>query len=94
MTHDVWCSQPSPQPDREGLLKCPTCHFLADVAPGPRVMPASNYRCREHPDQPVSWKGRNCPACAAATLKTAAAKRVKREATAARDDTTERQYLT
>jgi hypothetical protein len=25
---------------------------------------ASNYRCREHVDQPVTWRGRGCTHCA------------------------------
>jgi hypothetical protein len=24
----------------------------------------ATYVCREHPDEPVSWHGRDCPGCA------------------------------
>ena len=86
MAHDVWCSRPSPQPDREGILKCPSCRYLADVAPPPRKTPLSNYRCRTHPEQAVTWKGTGCASCSA--------QKTKRKATAPRDDTRERQFLT
>lgn len=31
-----------------------------------RPGPVSRWRCREHPEQPVSWRGTGCAACAAA----------------------------
>lgn len=29
------------------------------------VIARGRHRCRAHPEQPVSWKGRGCPDCAA-----------------------------
>ena len=85
MIHDVWCSQPSPQPDREGVLRCPVCKYVAP-APKARAQVVTGYVCRDHHSQPVKFpSGKGCPTCAAANLKTAAARKAKREATAARD---------
>lgn len=29
----------------------------------------TNYRCREHLDKPVNWRGRGCEACASRDAK-------------------------
>ena len=76
MNHADWCSQPEPRPDPQGVVKCPSCKYIAP-APKPRLMPASNYRCKEHPEQPVTWRGTGCTRCAA--------ERTKRKAPASRD---------
>ena len=86
MNHDEWCSRPSPQPDREGILRCPSCKYLADVAPAPRVQVATGYVCRDHHTQPVTFRGKGCPQCPKRKPK-------QRKAIEPRDQT-ERQYLT
>jgi len=30
------------------------------------VEPQSRYRCRDHPEQPVTFRGKGCPQCAPA----------------------------
>ena len=64
MTHAPGCHMPEPVTDPEGFLCCPACGWVQSK---PQTAPtaASNYRCRVHHDQPVSWRGRGCPTCAA-----------------------------
>ena len=46
---------------------CPECNKYAIVWAAPpevtSTQPASAYRCREHPGEPVTWKGSGCPRC-------------------------------
>lgn len=57
--------------DRPGWVhgKCRTCRATGwredATPPAPPPPPASRYVCREHPDEPVSWKGTGCTRCAA-----------------------------
>jgi len=64
VSHAAGCHMPEPMTDPAGYLHCPACKR---VQPKPQTAPmsASNYRCRVHHDEPVSWRGRGCPACAA-----------------------------
>jgi hypothetical protein len=46
--------------------KCRTCgrrviHDEAQMPPKPA--PASNYRCRDHHGEPVTWRGTGCDVC-------------------------------
>jgi len=54
---------------------------LVDIIedPPPPARSRSLYRCREHPDQSVSWRGRGCPACPTKTTKAARKKARKAE---------------
>jgi hypothetical protein len=62
-THAAGCTMPTPMTDPSGHLRCPACKY---VQPKPRGGGASsNYRCREHIDQPVNWRGKGCTRCAA-----------------------------
>ena len=88
MIHDVWCEQPSPQPNREGILRCPSCKFVAPVRRS--AVQLSNYRCPVHLDTQVTHRGRGCSACAAQTLKSAAARRSKRKKALQPSNPTER----
>jgi hypothetical protein len=85
VTHTPGCSAPPPQRDR-GIkpgwvrLKCPECLHVANVPTQvepitPGLASGSNYRCRIHHDIEVSWKGTNCPRCAADLKKRKAPKR-------------------
>jgi len=93
LTHASGCSRPRPtsKPVSPGWLRlrCPECAHvgsLAYVAPvanptverEPRPIRATGYRCRDHHDQPVTWRGKGCSRCAA-DLK-------RRKAPTARDD--------
>jgi len=44
----------------------------------------SLYRCRAHPDQSVTWRGRGCPACP--PRQTKAARKTARKAELAEPD--------
>lgn len=60
---------------KDRLVTCSGCGRFAKA--GPSAAPAeltdeltdapppilSRYRCREHPENPVSWRGTGCPAC-------------------------------
>jgi hypothetical protein len=46
---------------------------------------STGYRCREHPGEPVTWRGKGCTRCPN--------RKSKREASQPSDDT-ERQYWT
>ena len=52
-----------------------------DIEDPPPVVRRSLYRCRAHPNQQVTWRGKGCPACP--TKSTKAARRAKRKAEAA-----------
>ena len=85
MNHDEWCSRPSPQPDREGILRCPSCKYIAPV-PKQRAQVFTGYVCRDHHGQPVTFRGKGCKLCP---------KRKPKERTAIEPrDQPERQYLT
>ncbi len=59
----VNCDTPVQHPH----FRCPPCHQARqpadEPAPPPRT-PGSRWRCREHPDHEVTWKGKGCKACA------------------------------
>jgi len=76
MTHAKGCTRPSPWRDdhiKPGWIriKCPECKHVANVPikPKPQSSPApvaaTGYRCRDHHDQPVTWRGTGCTRCAA-----------------------------
>jgi hypothetical protein len=44
-----------------------TDHRITTTATVPTT---SRWRCRDHPDQPVTWKGTGCPECAAERART------------------------
>jgi hypothetical protein len=48
---------------------------IEDLVPPAR--PRSQYRCREHPSQSVTWRGRGCPSCPQKSTK--AARRAERK---------------
>ena len=61
MIHADGCPMPEPLTDPSGHLRCPSCHY---VQPRPRGSNApSNYRCRVHHDEPVTFRGKGCPLC-------------------------------
>jgi len=81
MTHGADCSRPPPDSKlvKPGWLrlKCPECAHVGSVAyvapvanatpeREPRPITTSNYRCPEHHDIEVNWRGRGCPICAEA----------------------------
>jgi hypothetical protein len=52
---------PEPMTDPEGFLHCPACKR---VQPKPQAgTQLSNYRCRDHPDEPVNFRGKGCRRC-------------------------------
>jgi hypothetical protein len=63
VTHAPGCTMPEPTTDPSGHLRCPSCHY---VQPRPRgSSAATGYVCRDHHDQPVTWRGTGCTRCAA-----------------------------
>ena len=79
MTHGPGCTRPDPWRDRFKTgwvrLKCPECKHVANVAEvaqvravppvrEPVVITATGYRCRDHHDEPVTWRGTGCTRCA------------------------------
>ena len=62
MTHEPGCSRPEPTTDTSGQLKCPSCKY---VQPKPKASTATGYVCRDHHDQPGTWRGTGCQRCAA-----------------------------
>jgi len=58
--------------------------FITDITqdddPPPVARSRSLYRCRAHPDQAVTWRGRGCPSCPMRTTKAARRKAKKAEA--------------
>ena len=50
---------------------------IEDLVPPAR--PRSQYRCREHPSQSVTWRGRGCPSCPQKSTKAARRKARKAE---------------
>jgi len=47
------------------------------IDPAPVAPPVSAYRCREHPGEPVNWRGKGCTRCPKGnTRKTRKAKRL------------------
>ena len=77
LTHATGCSKPPPDSRlvKPGWLrlKCPECAHVgsvAYVAPDKKLPPereprpiGSGYRCRDHHDQPVTWRGKGCTKC-------------------------------
>ena len=72
--HSPTCTRPAPRswPVAGGIKSvCDGCDgfFVVWDSPLPEApaaastQPASAYRCREHPGEPVSWKGSGCPRC-------------------------------
>jgi hypothetical protein len=71
--HSPTCTRPAPTARSVlGGVKhsCPGCagYFVVWDAPleapvAASTQPASAYRCREHPGEPVTWKGSGCPRC-------------------------------
>ena len=95
MIHGADCSRPEPDSKlvKPGWLrlKCPECArvgSVAYVAPvrnltperEPRPIAGSGYRCRDHHDQPVTWRGTGCTRCAADLKRRKAPQRAEREA--------------
>lgn len=73
-----------PRIGREGdvLRRCNSCRMLTvEKAPEPEQAPAvlSLYRCRAHPEQPVSWRGTGCEPCAAERERSRAERRRRRQ---------------
>lgn len=63
-----------PSSRHEGAVRvtCLGCREFLNIYPRkeqqPRVLrkaPPSRWRCAEHPDEPVTWRGRGCASCAA-----------------------------
>ena len=82
--HADGCAAPEARLDSQGVLRCGACKYI-QPAPKRPVKLLSNHRCPVHQDTPVTWRGTGCSSCAAANLKSAAARKAKREATAPRD---------
>ena len=82
MIHADDCKRPDALPDQisGGRLKCPSCKHVAQAPQPTRARPAGSYVCRDHHDQPVTWRGRGCSTCAAQSRKSEAAKKLKRAA--------------
>jgi len=73
LTHAAGCHMPEPMTDLGGFLCCPACKW---VQPKPKASTQpTNYVCRVHNAEPVSWKGTGCPRCAADAKKRKAPKR-------------------
>ena len=62
MSHAPGCLMPTPMTDAAGFLRCPACKW---VQPTPKANTATGYVCRDHHDQPVTWRGTGCTRCAA-----------------------------
>jgi hypothetical protein len=73
MTHAAGCSRPRPnsRPVSPGWfrLTCPECGHVGSEAarrkaPTPTLAPTSTgYRCRDHHEQPVNFRGKGRPRC-------------------------------
>ena len=72
MTHGPGCSKPPPSRNliTPGWirLKCPECRHVENVSEAAQddanpLTPATGYRCRDHHDQPVTWRGKGCTRC-------------------------------
>jgi len=63
VTHEPGCSRPTPTTDGTGQPRCPACKYLQPRQPQPSPTPQSSYVCREHLDQPVTWRGTGCTLC-------------------------------
>jgi len=53
------------EPDGEPAEQTEPAEREANVPPEPLVPVASAWRCRDHIDRPVTWRGTGCPECAA-----------------------------
>lgn len=62
LTHALGCLMPTPKLDTSGYFRCPQCHY-DQPRPQASTQP-SNYVCRIHNGEPVSWKGSGCTRCA------------------------------
>jgi len=63
VTHAPGCLMPTPTTDPAGQLRCPACKY---VQPKPQASTQpTGYVCRDHHDQPVTWRGTGCTRCAA-----------------------------
>ena len=71
--HRSECSRRAPVDRHRGsfgdvMLSCTECRRMAPVpvTVAPRLPAGVGYVCRDHQDQPVTWRGTGCPMCAAA----------------------------
>lgn len=63
MAHLMGCPRPEAIRDASHQLRCPSCKY---IQPKPRgSSKATGYVCRDHHDQPVTWRGTGCTQCAA-----------------------------
>jgi len=63
VSHAAGCHTPEPMTDPAGQLRCPACKY---VQPKPQASTQpTGYVCRDHHDQPVTWRGTGCQQCAA-----------------------------
>ena len=78
LTHAGGCSRPRPtsKPVSPGWIRltCPECGHVGSaaarrqaiaptLAPASRPITSTGYRCRDHHDQPVNFRGKGCPRC-------------------------------
>ena len=77
--HPAWCVAPRLMTYLDRATGCPAtkCRacgrwvdHVAAAEPEPIIErdPVSNYRCRDHHDEPVTWRGTGCRACDLDTL--------------------------
>lgn|GEM_PF-1180728 len=84
LTHAGGCSRPRPtsKPVSPGWIRLtyPECGHVGSeaarqqatpptLAPAPRPISSAGYRCRDHHDQPVNFRGKGCPSCPTRTRK-------------------------
>lgn len=53
---------PTPEPEPDDAPTTPVAPVARQAAAQPAVI-LTPYRCREHPDQPVTPRGTGCPQC-------------------------------
>lgn len=88
--HSQSVTEPTLTRDGRPIVRCTYCHRVAAVdlepeqLPEPEPAPLSPYRCRDH-DEPVTWKGTGCPACARALTRRRESKDERRRADALED---------
>jgi hypothetical protein len=85
VTHADGCSQPRPtsKPVSPAWIRltCRECGHVGiqearpasnstpTLAPASRPITSTGYRCRDHHDQPVNFRGKGCPRCPTRTRK-------------------------